>query len=80
VADDRTVRASKHRWPICEATGKQRLGERKDTKLALEASRRQRARAEQIGVTASWTIVRAYRCHHCSGWHATSSSSRRRAA
>ncbi|CAM5562662.1 hypothetical protein [Streptomyces avidinii] len=60
-------------WPVCAATGKRRLGERKDTKLLLAEARASRARARHSGVRAGWTVVRAYRCPHCSGgWHLTS--------
>lgn len=62
----------KHNWPTCTHTGKQRLGERKDVKLALEAARRSRSQAELSEQESSWTVVRGYRCQHCSGWHLTS--------
>ena len=39
----------KRRWPRCEKTGKQRFGELKDTKHALEAARHLRAKAELLG-------------------------------
>ncbi|WTW93591.1 hypothetical protein OG216_09485 [Streptomycetaceae bacterium NBC_01309] len=67
----RTGRGVKRNWPICPTTGKQRLGERKDAKLALAAARASRARAELMGLTSTWVVVRAYRCE-CGGWHLTS--------
>lgn len=62
----------KHVWPVCEKTGKQRLGERKDVKLALVSARHSRDQAEQFDQESSWTVVRGYRCAHCGGWHLTS--------
>jgi hypothetical protein len=59
-------------WPICPQTGKQRLGERKDAKQALEAARHQRAGAELGGGRSGWTVRREYQCEHCRGWHLTS--------
>ena len=62
----------KHAWPVCENTGKQRLGERKDVKLALESARRSRSLAQLADRESSWTVLRGYRCAHCAGWHLTS--------
>jgi hypothetical protein len=62
----------KRRWPRCEQTGKQRFGELKDTKHALEAARHLRAKAELLGHQCSWTVRRAYHCGYCDGWHLTS--------
>jgi hypothetical protein len=59
-------------WPICEETEKQRLGERKDAKLALRAARISRAHANLDGQQSSWTVQREYRCRFCDGWHLTS--------
>jgi len=59
-------------WPICDETGKQRLGERKDAKLALRAARISRAHANLDGQQSSWTVHREYRCRFCDGWHLTS--------
>jgi hypothetical protein len=71
--NDKRSRRSRHTWPICPVTGKRRLGERKDAKLALATARRQCAAAERSGGIAHWTVVRAYRCEHCAGgWHLTS--------
>ncbi|MCW1958003.1 MAG: hypothetical protein KIH64_005550 [Mycobacterium sp.] len=69
--EGRRRRARKH-WPTCPATGKQRLGERKDAKLALEAARHHRAIAELDGERSGWTVCREYQCGHCRGWHLTS--------
>ncbi len=69
--DGRRRRARKN-WPICPQTGKQRLGERKDAKLVLEAARHQRAHAALCGSTSGWTVCREYQCEHCGGWHLTS--------
>ena len=66
-------RRHRRRWPICSATGKQRLGERKDVHLVLKVARRCRAQAEIEGAEAVWTVVRGYRCTECDGgWHLTS--------
>ncbi|EKX62159.1 hypothetical protein Sipo8835_05825 [Streptomyces ipomoeae] len=73
MAITRRARRPRRNWPVCAVTGKRRLGERKDAKLALAAARQSRARAERNGVRAEWTVVRAYRCRHCAGgWHLTS--------
>ena len=69
---DQVRRRPKRTWPICPATGKQRLGERKDAKVTLEAARHHRAHAALIGQTSGWTVRREYRCEHCRGWHLTS--------
>jgi hypothetical protein len=65
-------RRARKNWPICPQTGKQRLGERKDAKLALEAARHQRAHAALEGGESGWTVCREYQCEHCGGWHLTS--------
>ncbi|XAS78296.1 hypothetical protein V3G39_17860 (plasmid) [Dermatophilaceae bacterium Sec6.4] len=61
-----------HVWPICISTGKARYGERKDTKLALSEAARLRSVAERNGALCTWTVLRAYRCDECYGWHLTS--------
>jgi hypothetical protein len=62
----------KRNWPICESTGKQRFGERKDAKLALRAAYHMRANANLKGEQSSWTVCREYQCDFCDGWHLTS--------
>lgn len=64
-------RRPKRKWPICAHTGKQRLGERKDAKIALEAAQHHRARAALNGLTSAWTVRRGYHCDYCRGWHLT---------
>ena len=64
-------RRPKRNWPICTHTGKQRLGERKDTKIALEAARHHRAHAEMNGLPSTWAVRRGYPCDYCRGWHLT---------
>lgn len=72
-------RRSRRQWPICPVSGKKRLGERKDVHLAVEDARRMRARAEIDGGSATWQVVRGYRCDSCSGgWHLTSKALRGR--
>jgi hypothetical protein len=61
-----------HRFPTCPATGKRRLGERKDVKLALRAARFARSAAQVIGATSVRAEIRGYRCRACRGWHLTS--------
>ena len=70
----RNPRRRRRNWPICEATGKRRLGERKDVKQELAAARASRSQADLDGVDGSWTVVRGYRCSQCGGWHLTSRS------
>ncbi|WP_083406316.1 hypothetical protein [Mycolicibacterium rutilum] len=69
-------RRRRHAWPICARTGKRRLGERKDVKLVLQDARHTRAHAQLRDSTSAWTVVRGYRCEHCSGWHLTSQPAR----
>ena len=68
-------RRARRNWPKCPQTGKLRLGERKDAKLALEAARHTRANAELDGAQSGWTVCRGYQCEYCGGWHLTSSAS-----
>lgn len=77
---DRFRRRPKHTWPRCPVTGKQRLGERKDAKVTLEAARHHRANSELSGQTSGWTVRREYRCEHCRGWHLTSRPAAHRSA
>jgi hypothetical protein len=65
-------RIRKHTWAVCSVTRKQRLGERKDVKLALAEAQRLRWRAEGADLDCSWQVQRGYRCRHCNGWHLTS--------
>lgn len=62
----------RHHWPVCESTGKLRLRERKDVRLALAAAEQARSLAHLRDGECSWTVVRGYRCAHCGGWHLTS--------
>ena len=73
-------RRLRRNWPICPQTGKQRLDERRDAKLTLEAARHIRAHAELGGMESGWTVRREYRCEHCGGWHLTSQSARSQSA
>lgn len=70
-------RRSNHRWPECPATGKVRLGERKDVHLALKAARERRQLAALNGGNSSRNECRGYQCTACSGWHLTSSAARK---
>jgi hypothetical protein len=72
MAHKQRTRRSRRRWPICPATGKQRLGERKDGTLALRAARQRRAEADRNQASCSWLVCRVYRCDDCHGWHMTS--------
>lgn len=65
-----------HRFPRCPITGKVRLGERKDARLAVRECRRQAAAATVLGLTPGRRECRAYRCVHCGGWHLTSQAAR----
>jgi hypothetical protein len=66
---------ARHRFPPCLSTGKRRLGERKDVKLALRAARQARSVAHLAGVESARHEVRGYRCPDCHGWHLTSMAS-----
>jgi len=68
-------RRTRRHWPICDQTGKQRLGERKDAKLALRAASHIRAQTALHDQQTSWTVHRAYACEFCGGWHLTSQRS-----
>jgi len=69
----RIRRTRRHTWPTCPATGKVRLGEPKDVRLALRAAAWARAAAATTddGGT-SRREVRGYRCTACNGYHLTS--------
>ncbi len=76
---DRTARPRRrrgHRFPRCPETGKVRLGERKDARLALQDCRRLSLEGEPDS-SARRRECRAYRCGYCSGWHLTSQPARR---
>jgi hypothetical protein len=61
-----------HRFPVCQVTGKVRLGERKDVRLALRDARIARTRAQSFDLASHRQEVRGYRCEYCHGWHLTS--------
>ena len=66
-----------HRFPICKASGKARLGERKDVRLALRQADRNRSQAVLNEAPCSRREIRAYRCSDCNGgWHLTASPER----
>lgn len=77
-ATPQRIRATRRRWPTCEATGKKRLGERKDARLILRAASAARAHAELHGLPTRRRECREYRCEHCRGRHLTSWPSRSR--
>lgn len=68
------IRRKIHRFPICPTTGKRRLGERKDVKLALRATKHARLAAQLANTEPSRREIRGYRCNACRGWHLTSHS------
>jgi hypothetical protein len=67
----RIRRTRRHTWPTCPATGKVRLGEAKDVRLALRTAAWARA-ATTNGVGTSRREVRGYSCPACNGYHLTS--------
>ncbi|MGV8896349.1 MAG: hypothetical protein ACOH1U_07810 [Rhodoglobus sp.] len=67
-----TTQSRHHSWPICVATGKQRLRERQEVGLALRAAKLRRDTATAEGRDHSWQAVRGYKCEHCNGYHLTS--------
>ena len=73
VFDWEGMTVKKHKWPICLATGLQRLGERKDARLALAAAARSRTRASMNGGDATWHVTSAWRCSACGGGYHLSS-------
>lgn len=56
----------------CDVTGKQRYRQQHDAQLALRNASRYRSTLAAAGQTSNWTVVRAYQCDHCNGWHLTS--------
>jgi hypothetical protein len=67
---------SRHRFPLCPASGKIRYGERKDVKLVLRGAERDRSRARLLDVACSRREIRSYHCADCCGWHLTSQPAR----
>ena len=65
-------RRAAHRWPQCPETGKIRLRERKDVRLALKDIRMQRQLARVNGHESTRNECRGYKCTACEGWHLTS--------
>jgi hypothetical protein len=61
----------RHHWPICEATGRVRLGELKDARLALEHAAHARWAANMTGKVSRRRELRACRCSECHGYHLT---------
>ena len=59
-------------WGTCPSTGKVRYGERRDAEQEVEHAFHVRAAARLAGVVSTYTIVRAYRCSECRGYHTTS--------
>lgn len=74
VCEDQPM--SRHRYPLCPASGKVRYGERKDVKLVLRGAERDRSRARLNDVPCSRREIRSYRCPDCRGWHLTSQPAR----
>lgn len=60
-----------HNWPICPATGKQRLRERQEVGKALTSAKYSRNTAQANGYESTWRVVRGYRCEFCNGFHLT---------
>ena len=69
-------RGARHRFPVCPFSGKVRLGEPKDVRLALRDIRRHAAAAALTGVESHRKECRGYRCGACRGWHLTSQARR----
>ena len=59
----------RHRYPRCAATGLSRFGERKDARLAIEASQRTRGRAVLGNGVSTWNDLRCFKCGSCRGFH-----------
>ncbi len=60
-----------HKYPTCPLSGKRRLRDRKDVRLALRAAQHSRSRAELDGLVSTSRVVRGYKCE-CGGWHLSS--------
>jgi hypothetical protein len=67
---------SRHRYPICPASGKIRYGELKDVKLTMRQAAWDRSRALLNEVACSRREIRSYECPDCSGWHLSSKPAR----
>ncbi len=67
---------SRHRFPVCQSTGKVRYREPQDVKGALRRADRDRSRARFHEVACSRREVDGYRCSDCDGWHLTSKPAR----
>lgn len=64
-----------HKWPTCQVTGKKRLRDRKDMRLALRNAMMLRGQAAADGHTSTYRQVRGYKCDHCLGIHLTARQS-----
>ena len=67
---------SRHRFPICQISGKVRYREPSDVKLALRRASQDRSNARFHETACSRREVDGYRCSDCDGWHLTSKSAR----
>jgi hypothetical protein len=67
---------SRHRFPICQISGKVRYREPSDVKLALRRASQDRSNARFHEAACSRREVDGYRCSDCDGWHLTSKSAR----
>ncbi|MCI1748571.1 MAG: hypothetical protein LKI24_11050 [Acidipropionibacterium sp.] len=67
---------TRHRFPICPATGLVRFGELKDARLALKEAARSRAAAKSDGTHSRRSEVRAFHCKSCRGYHLTKQRAR----
>ena len=56
----------------CPETGLQRYRERQDASHALRDAKFSRAVAAINGREGTWTVIRAFKCEGCLGFHLTS--------
>lgn len=63
-------------WGTCPVSGKVRYGERWDAVAAIKHAFHQRAAARLDGQESTNSVVRAYKCAACRGYHTTSTGFR----
>ncbi len=62
----------RHRFAVCQESGKQRFRSRRDGIEMLTRTRHAAAFCQMYGYTCRRKECRVYKCDTCGGWHLTS--------